>query len=473
MAVCEIWDVKGRLDHPIDYVKDEGKTKNPKYTVDDLQAFKDVIKYATNEEKTELEFFVSGVNCATRTARQEMILTKRQYGDEKEIVCFHGYQSFRAGEVTPELAHEIGIKLAEKMWGDRFQVVVATHLNTKCLHNHFVINSTSFVDGKRYYDNKANLRKFRQLSDELCREYSLSVIENPTGKKVQYALYKAKKQGLPTRDNVARQVVDEAIRKSFTLKDFHRLMNEMGYRCQFDPNRKYWTIIARGWDRPKRLYRLGEDYTNEKILERINQNSYAVKFETFSLAKKIPKKEAKIYQLGGILKSHKKIGGLRGLYLHYCYQLKILPKNKKPNYAKVHPLLKNDLMKMNVITDETRLLCRNRINTVEQLFSYKETLMAEMEQLLRQRKKLYKVSRSSKEDEQKGNIKSQLAEITKRLKIIRKEVRLCEGITTRNNHLKETLQIIRVEEQERREMMNNEYRRRRSRTNHTINSKRR
>ena len=110
------------------------------------------------------------------------------------------------------------------------------------------------VESKHYHDNKANLRLLRQRSDELCREYALSVIEHPSGKKKPYALYQAEKNGMPTRDNVARQAVDEAISKSFTLKDFDRQMAEMGYRVSFDPNRKYWTIIGKGWERPKRLY---------------------------------------------------------------------------------------------------------------------------------------------------------------------------------------------------------------------------
>ena len=188
MAVCEIWDVKGRLDHPIDYAKNPEKTVNPKYTEADLQALGDVMKYATNGEKTEKQFFVTGVNCDPATARDEMMITKGQWQDESEIVCYHGYQSFKQGEVTPEQAHEVGVKLAERMWGDRFQVIVATHLNTDCLHNHFVLNSVSFADGKHYHDNKKNLRLLRKRSDELCREYALSVIEQPSGRKKPYAL---------------------------------------------------------------------------------------------------------------------------------------------------------------------------------------------------------------------------------------------------------------------------------------------
>lgn len=461
MAVCEIWDVRGRLDHPIDYAENPEKTANPKYTEADLQAMVDVMEYATNKDKTEQRYFVTGVNCDPTTARDEMMIAKAQWNDESEIVCYHGFQSFKHGEVTPEQAHEVGVKLAEKMWGDRFQVIVATHLNTDCLHNHFVVNSVSFTDGKHYHDNKANLRLLRQHSDELCREYALSVIEHPSGKKKPYALYQAEKNGMPTRDNVTRQAVDEAISKSFTLKDFDRIMAEMGYCVSFDPNRKYWTVIGKGWKRPKRLYKLGEEYTNERIMERISENSYAVKFSTFAE----PQRAVKVFRVKGSLKGAKKIGGLRGLYLHYCYKLGILPKNKKQNYARLHYLLKDDLMKMEAISQETRLLCRNRIDTVEQLLSYKGSLETEKTDLLQKRNELYSKSRKTG-GEGKEAIRSQLSDLSKRLSVIRKEVRLCEGIEARNATLKEKLSTIRAdEEQQRKELMTNEHRRRSGRAN--------
>lgn len=461
MAVCEIWDVRGRLDHPIDYAENPEKTANPKYTEADLQAMVDVMEYATNKDKTEQRYFVTGINCDPTTARDEMMIAKAQWNDESEIVCYHGFQSFKNGEVTPEQAHEVGVKLAKKMWGNRFQVIVATHLNTDCLHNHFVINSVSFTDGRHYHDNKANLRLLRQRSDELCREYALSVIEHPSGRKKPYALYQAEKNGMPTRDNVTRQAVDEAVSKSFTLKDFDRIMAEMGYRVSFDHNRKYWTVIGKGWKRPKRLYKLGEEYTNERIMERITENSYAVKFSRFAE----PQSTVRVFRVKGSLKGAKKIGGLRGLYLHYCYKLGILPKNKKPNYARLHYLLKDDLMKMEAISQETRLLCRNRIDTVEQLLSYKGSLETEKADLLQKRKELYSKSRKTG-GEEKEAIRSQLSDLSKRLSVIRKEVRLCEGIEARNAALKEKLSTIRAdEEQQRKELMTNEHRRRSGRAN--------
>ncbi len=238
---------------------------------------------------------------------------------------------------------------------------------------------------------------------------------------------------MPTRDNVTRQAVDEAVSKSFTLKDFDRIMAEMGYRVSFDPNRKYWTVIGKDWKRPKRLYKLGEEYTNERIMERITENSYAVKFSRFAE----PQSTVRVFRVKGSLKGAKKIGGLRGLYLHYCYKLGILPKDKKPNYARLHYLLKDDLMKMEAISQETRLLCRNRIDTVEQLLSYKGSLETEKADLLQKRKELYSKSRKTG-GEEKEAIRSQLSDLSKRLSVIRKEVRLCEGIEARNATLKKS-----------------------------------
>lgn len=428
MAVCEIWDVRGRLDHPIDYAVNEEKTVNPKYTEAELQSLGDVMGYATNSVKTEKQFYVSGINCEPSTARQEMTITKKQFLDESQIVCYHGFQSFQKGEVTPQQAHEIGVKLAEKMWGDRFQVVVATHLNTEHLHTHFVLNSVSFIDGKHYYDNKENLRKMRSLSDELCRQYQLSIIENPMGSKKPYALHKAEKMGLPTRDQIARKAIDEAISKSFTIRDFEKNLMEMGYWCKFNPNYKYWTIQGSGWKKAKRLYRLGEDYTKERILERISENSYRVRFHTVQKPKrKIIVRKKLTHQ------SFKKRSGLRGLYLHYCNLLKRA--RKYQNYARLHYLLKDDLMKLNVISQETQFLCRKEIDSLENLRSYKESIIKEYDRLFKLRKSLYR-SIGKREE---------AAKCTEKIKLIRKEIRLCSGIEMRSEKLKQNVDVMRRE----------------------------
>ena len=173
-----------------------------------------------------------------------------------------------------------------------------------------------------------------------------------------------------------------------------------------------------------------------------------------------------MYRVRGSLKGARKIGGLRGLYLHYCYRLGILPKGRKQDYAKLHYLLKDDLMKMDAITKETRLLCRCHIDTAEQLLSYQGSLKREKNELTEQRKGLYSQSRKVS-GEEKEAVKAQLSDISKRLGEIRKEVRLCEDIAARSGMLKEKLQAVRAEEQEtkRKELMKNEHRRRCGGTN--------
>ena len=154
MATTSIWRVKGWLGKVVIYAENPEKTANPKFYADqelaehDGQQLSDVIRYAVNSEKTQktgnedgapLHRFVSGINCSPATARDEMLAVKKRFGKEDGTVAYHGYQSFAPGEATPELAHEIGVKLATRLWGDRYQVIVATHLDKENhLHNHFV-----------------------------------------------------------------------------------------------------------------------------------------------------------------------------------------------------------------------------------------------------------------------------------------------------------------------------------------------
>ena len=182
MATTSLWKVDKRLDHVIDYATDEEKTKNENEG-GNFDSIEKLLTYATNPEKTEKLFYTTGINCKVDNAVKEMQFIKKSYGKEKGILVFHVYQSFKEGEVTPEIAHEIGIKLANEMWGDRFQVIVTTHLNTNHIHNHIVLNSVSFKDGLKYYDNHTNYAKMRHISDELCKEYGLSVIKEKATKK--------------------------------------------------------------------------------------------------------------------------------------------------------------------------------------------------------------------------------------------------------------------------------------------------
>ena len=163
MATTSLWHIKGRLKDLIDYVE------NPEKTVpsDDLQGFLNVFSYVRNPEKTDNGEYVSAVNCLKETALEQMILTKKQYQKSGGYIAWHGYQSFKPNEVTPEQCHEIGLKLAREMWGDKYQIIVTTHLDKEHLHNHICFNSVSFIDGRKYDYSKSEQKRLRNVSDRI------------------------------------------------------------------------------------------------------------------------------------------------------------------------------------------------------------------------------------------------------------------------------------------------------------------
>ena len=229
------------------------------------------------------------------------------------------------------------------------------------------------------------------------------------------------------------------------LLDFaHRYLKEMGYAYNLSPSRKYWTVIPKGYDKPIRLKNLGADYTNDRIVERIKENRDRwAEIEPFQRATYKPRQ----YRMQTRGQKLKKKGGLYGLYLYYCYRLGYLPKYKKQNNARLHYLLKDDLMKLDKITDEVRLLGRENISTDEQLFSYKTSLEEQMKNLLAGRTHLRKKIRTNIDDGQLQAAKDEIASINGELKKLRREVKLCEDIAERSKVMEENLEHIETEEQ--------------------------
>ena len=251
MAIVFIKDIKSRLDRTIAYIDNKQKIKNENYE----EAFLDLhnaLDYTADDLKTEQKFFVDGINCRVENAYKKMSETKREYDKTDGILGFHIVQSFPPEEGTPQMIHELGMEFARRAFGERFEAVVATHLNTDCLHNHIVLNSVSFMDGKKYYDTKESYAKLREISDDLCREYGLSVIENPKERSHKsYDLYQAEKNGEWTKDSIIRRDIDECILKTTSPKTFYKEMNKLGYGFNF--NRKYPIITHPNFERPRRM----------------------------------------------------------------------------------------------------------------------------------------------------------------------------------------------------------------------------
>lgn len=479
MAVTSIWSVKGWLGKVVIYVENPEKTMLPETTDANVkviteeggQELSDVIAYAVNEEKTRqktiarkkgerkngkkeeseladenealMQQYVSGINCAPSTARMEMTAVKKRYGKEDGIIAFHGYQSFAPGESTPAMAHEIGVKLAEELWGSRFQVLVATHLDkANHLHNHFVVNSVSFKDGLRYHRTNQDYRDMRMASDKLCREYGLSVLEQKKqGRTKHYGEWKAGQEGKPTYMGIVKEDVDDAIRNSRTEKQFYHYLKEKGYSIKFG---KDITVRPEGRERGLKLARnFGEEYTIEAIRRRILLQTEKMPNNYSAVSAGKSKKIYAVKKCSGCRRT-KKIQGLHGMYLRYCYLLGILPKNRsaKPP-GEMHFLLREDLIKLNTISKETELLCHHRIDTAEQLFSLKEELNAQMEGLVNERDSLRARSRNIRDQGELASTKARISELTGRIGELRKELKLCDGIAVRSKVIEQKMETIR------------------------------
>ena len=477
MAVTSIWRVKGWLGKVVIYVENPEKTTNPEYYQSDAitdrqcQGLEDVISYAVNSNKTQrvtedadiMERYVSGVNCNPSTAREEMLAVKKHFGKEDGTIAYHGYQSFAPGEATPELAHRIGVELAQRLWGERYQVVVATHLDkSNHLHNHFVLNTVSFVDGIKYFRSAKDYHDMQTASDELCREYGLSVIADPQpGKSKQYGEWRAEQEQRPTWRGIVRSDVDDALRQSMTERQFFENLHRKGYEVKVG---KDISVRPPGKPRFVRLARnFGDDYTLEGIRRRILEQSRAAR----PLPEPAPKR--KQYRVSGNWKDRKKVTGFRALYFHYCYLLGVFPKEKQQNRKRLHFLLREDLIKLEAITQEARLLGTHRIDTAQQLSSYKENLETRIDSLTSQRKQLYRKQRSvavKSDEEAFAEVKAEIDSLSRELITLRREVKLCNDIALRSGIILEHIQMEKAKEQSvRKEKTEHEQRRRCSGTN--------
>lgn len=409
MAATAIWKVKSDLGRVVDYAANPDKTT---FEQEDLRGLYDVLDYATQSCKTEEQRFVSGVNCIPEIARDQMTLVKRQFGKESGIVAFHGYQSFAPGEVTPEQAHEIGVELARRLWGDRFQVVVATHLDREHIHNHFVLNSVSFVDGKKFNDCKATYALMRRASDELCREHGLSVIEAPEqGRTMSYDAWEAEQKGKPTWYSQIRRDVDAAITRSFLFEHFIDTLKRQGYEVK---RGKYIAVRPPGRERFVRLKTLGDNYTEEAIRQRIRAHEQTPLYHRPSPP---PKRR---YAMKG---KPKKLTGFRAL----CYRyLHLLGKLKKPTAPpRRSRYLMGEIIKFDRYQEQFKLLTKYRIDTGEQLHTLEEAVQADIDALTEQRAELYRQKRKDPDNE---TLRSEIQSINRSIRGRRKELWICAQI---------------------------------------------
>ena len=399
MAYTSVIPVR-RLDRAVKYVMNKEKT-----TAVSLQ---DALDYAANRDKTEQSCFESSYACTLETAFSDMRQTKERWHKSGGVQGYHLVQSFAAGEVSPELAHQIAKELADRVLGGRYEYVIGTHLNTGHIHSHIVWNSVSCVDGKKYRSNyKSYVTEIRAVSDELCRKYKLSVIDTENSNHVAkpYAEWLAEKNGQPTWRTAIRHDVDEAIQQSLTWRQFLNVLERNGYEVRM--GRKYPVLRPPGKERFVRFKTLGKRYTPEAIQTRI---LYPQNYRPY--VEKAPSVQHGRLHSGK--KPHRKLTGLRALYYRYLYELGALPrKPRRPSYV-----VRQDAYKLDQRIRQMEFLSKHNIDTLAQLETYRQALQTEIGQLLTKRKQLPKTD----------DVLSQCESVNTALKQLRQEERLCRKI---------------------------------------------
>ena len=398
------------------------------------------LRYVMNAEKTvdgaTGAVLIGGINCLPETAYRDMMQTKRRWDKvNRPIQGYHLIHSFAPGEVTPEQAQVIGMELARRLVGDRFEAVVSTHTDHAHVHCHIVFNSVSCTDGKMFRDDfRAYYGDIRGISNDLSLENDLSVIE-PKGSGKAYAEWNAEKNGKPTVRGLIRQDIDAALADAFTLQSFYEALQKRGYTVKRGVNVKHTAVKPPGSDRFVRLDSLGDGYTEADIRERLNRS------RTQPTAPE-PRAAASLNTLKGRYKVKRrspaygktqKLSGLRRLYLHYLYLLSPpRPRRRPPPFP-----VRAEVRKLDQYKRQFALLQKYRINSESQLSMLADALQAGIDSLVFSRRELYRRQRRGED------VSAEIKEISLVLRPIRRELKCCQQIAERIPQIQEHIRLDR------------------------------
>ena len=402
-----------------------------------------VLQYAANPKKTNNKLYISGINCEPETAYEEFTAVKRSYAKADGIEAYHGYLSFKEQNITPELTMKIGTEFAQEVWGKRFQVLVTVHTDTEHPHCHFVINSVSFVDGKKLWGEEKAWFKFKQTADRLCEKYGLYY--NPKlvrGKSSSYH-YNREKKGEPTRYLLAREAMEKALLQCTNTADLRYTLAKLGYELTMNDRRKYWTITPKGSKKPIRLVKLSADYTPEGIRHRLVNNRYdrppRIDYRHYRPKQyKLPTCGDRILQRTSVIYR---------IYLYYAFRLGVIHSYRRPDPAKLHWIFKEELAYLDRLSEEVRLMGREKISTDVELLAYKHKLEDRIQTFSDERSDLRKHSRRKISADELKETKDKITHITINLRKLRHELKLCEHIAERSKVMEQGLETVLNDEQ--------------------------
>lgn len=391
------------------------------------------IKYICQDSKTENGRYISAVNCSNEPEAciAQMKSTKRRYHKENGVLLYHAVQSFKPGEVTPEQAHKISLDYAERVWGENFEVLVTTHTDRSHIHSHFLLNSVSFTDGKKYHDGgKKNLEYLRSVSDELCIENGLPIIEDPKpSQNKTYNIQQMEKEGKKTVRSFIREDIDEAIRYARNLPDFISILKRMDYEVSTEG--KYLKVRPYGKERFFRLYKLGKEYSEEEIIRRIQERKNPL-MKAVVIPKKSSYRRQQKSRIALIAYSKRRsfVSDILRTYLHYRNILGRVQKQRYPGRPPAY--LREDLQQLKKYSDETVLLARNNIRSPEQLETFQENLKAKMKSLNDRRQEMRKKLRTATDEGEITVLKHDAEYLSGQIKVVFREQKQCESIKKRH-----------------------------------------
>ena len=363
MATTGFWPVKNHLREVLAYADNPEKTTGPNGLDRDLLQ---TLHYAADEQKTDEAVYVSAINCPKQMVYESMIATKRRYGKTGGNVAYHGYMSFREGEVNEEQALAIGMETARRMWGDKYEVLVAVHRNTENLHCHFVINSVSFKTGEKFKNKIRDHKRLREIADEVCRENQLSVLENAPfygGEKGAYWLHK---DGKLTRRDMVKANAERALSVSVKYADFFMNLRRLGYEV----DERRLSVRAPDWERNIRLSSVG--ITQEFIEQEFHRHLSSMEWYAYYRVHFIPK--PKTTPLETMLKDlereiHYSRSGVSVLigaaFLIMAMLLQAALENAK--YTPLSPTMRMEMKRAKDYLSDYHYLNDNRIKTTDEL----------------------------------------------------------------------------------------------------------
>ena len=438
MATTGFWPIKGRLKDVIDYAENPDKTIDRKYLDEDLYR---TLEYAANAEKTDQRMYVTALNCPLETVCQSMMETKRRFGKLKGNVAYHGYQSFRPGELTPETCHEIGIETARRMWPD-YEVVVTTHLNTDSVHNHFVVNSVSFKTGEKFQNKIRDHVRLREVSDALCLDHELSVLGKSKLYQTEKDAYWVHKAGKLTHRDILKQDVEKCLAYVYRMDDFLQRLRQKGYTIVRGDSYEHISVKAPDWTRAVRLDSIGYPVSKiQSILrDHLDDNHFLIVYNSHLPPKRRPLPLLSLERQLDYNITHARETGTVLLDLVFYLVLRLLglaqdEEAKRQNIQPLSPSMRMELAKLDQLIEEQKLLTGRNIRSVQELSAFQGEIESQIKALEAERQQFRNHLRRPKSPELTEEYKQKITVATEELKPLRKELVIAKRIEDRWEHL--------------------------------------